>query len=59
MWDYCRTVNEDEENPDFLYYSRYLSDSPKKPYGSNVPTNIKKYLLLVHGIVIEKAIRKI
>jgi hypothetical protein len=59
VWDYCRTANEDEENPDFLYCSRCLSDSPKKPYGSNVPTNMKKHLLLVHGIAVEKAIGKI
>src|SRR5437588_968218 len=59
VWEYCRTANEeDEENPNFLYCSHCLPDSPKKPYGSNIPTNMKKHLLITHEIITEKAIGK-
>ena len=60
VWDYCRPPKEeDQENPDFLYCSRCELDSPKKLYSSNIPTNIKKHLLLAHRITIKKPIRKI
>ena len=50
---------KDKENSNFLYYSNYKLDSPKKLYSSNIPINIKKHLLLAHRITVKKAVRKI
>jgi len=50
---------EDKENLNFLYYSYYKLDSPKKLDSSNIPINIKKYLLLAYRITIKKVVRKI
>jgi hypothetical protein len=60
VWDYCRTANEeDEENSNFMYCTRCLPDDPKKPYGSNIPTNMKRHLFSAHTILVEKAVGKI
>ena len=49
---------EDSETSKFLYYSYYESNSPKKPYGSNLLLNIKKYLALIYSIIVKKGIKK-
>ena len=60
VWDYCCMANEeDEENPNFLYCTRCLPDDPKKPYGSNIATNMKRHLFSAHVIIVEKAVGKI
>ena len=60
VWDYCRTANEeDKENPNLLYCTQCLLDDSKKPYGSNIPTNMKRHLFSAHTIVVEKAVGKI
>jgi hypothetical protein len=60
VWDYCRTPKEeDNETSEFLYCSHCEPNSLKKPYGSNLPTNMKKHLLSAHGITVEKGIGKI
>ena len=50
---------EDNKTSDFLYCSYYELNGLKKPYGSNLLTNMKKHLLSAHGIIVEKGIRKI
>ncbi|KAH8800207.1 hypothetical protein F5884DRAFT_809657 [Xylogone sp. PMI_703] len=60
VWDYCRTAREeDDETSEFLYCFHCGLNGFKKPYGSNLPTNMKKHLLSVHSIIVEKGIGKI
>ena len=49
---------EDNEASEFLYCSHCEPNGLKKPYSSNLPTNMKKHLSS-HGIIVEKGIRKI
>jgi hypothetical protein len=59
VWKYCRTaITEDDEDPDNRYCS-YCIDPDQKPYGTDISTNIKRHLLNMHQIVVEKAIGKI
>ena len=60
VWDYCRTAREeDNETSEFLYCSYCESNGLKKPYGFNLPSNMKKHLFSAHNIIIEKEIGKI
>jgi hypothetical protein len=59
VWRYCRTAcKEDDEDPDYLYCTR-CTDPDKKPYGSNIATNMKNHLARAHEIIIEKTAGKI
>jgi hypothetical protein len=49
---------EDDKDPNYLYCT-YCTDPNKKPYGSNIATNMKNHLARAHEIVVEKATRKI
>jgi hypothetical protein len=60
VWKHCRAAREeDNETSEFLYCSHCDPNGPKKPYGSNLPTNMKKHLLSAHEITVEKGIGKI
>jgi len=60
VWDHCRTArDEDNEASELLYCSHCESNSRKKPYGSNVATNMKKHLFSVHMITVGKEVGKI
>ena len=50
---------EDNETSEFLYCSYCEPNGLKKPYSSNLPMNMKKHLLSVHSIIVEKGIGKI
>ena len=60
VWDYCRTAREeDNETSEFLYCSYCEPNGPKKPYGSNLLTNMKKHLFSIYSIIVKKGIKKI
>jgi hypothetical protein len=50
---------EDNETSEFLYCSYYELNGLKKLYSSNLSMNMKKHLLLIHSIIVEKGIGKI
>jgi len=60
VWGYCcMAKEEDNENPKFLYCTHCNPDSPEKLYSSNISSNMRAHLWIVHQIVVENAIGKI
>ena len=60
VWQYCRRPTADEEHQDHLYCSYCSSDSTanryKELYSLTNLTNIGKYILRVHQIVVKKKV---
>jgi hypothetical protein len=60
VWRYCRTAKEeDDEDPKLLYCTLCDPNGPEKPYGSNISSNMRAHLRILHKIVVENVIGKI
>ncbi len=57
VWQYCRVAKEeDNEDPKLLYCTLC---GPEEPFGSNISSNMRAHLRILHKIVVENVTGKI